>query len=587
MRWASIISLLALGLGLTNLGVANAQQRLEENAPELRTGQQLTQLPGSNVLDPSKASDAWLGPKLSGIVLLDQPGEVLSITFVPGIDGSSIKPPAGVDFEKILSPFLGQPLSLRLIAKIRISIVGAYREAGFDFVAVIVPAQEVSSGSLQILVNQFRLAEKRVEGAVWTPNDYILGHIRSEKGNPINSKRLLEDLNWLNLNPYRNLIVVAEPGKQFGETNLVFRAEEKKPWTVFGGINNYGTSSTDERRMFVGFGLANIPMVDHQLNYKLTMNPEAFSHFDQNKIDTMDQAAYLSHDGFYFVPLPWRHKFKLRGAYIKSRSNLVTPLVSESESYIVSGEYMIPVTTFAGIQSELYARGTYKRSERDTFSSGSFLSAAAIDIAQGAIGVRGIQQDRFGRSSFDWRVVHSPGGVTNANNDAAFAAFSGNPNAQADYTYFYGAIRRSTKLPKGLSLHSNLAGQYASNALPSTELFSLGGNDTLRGYETSEVSADSGVSSQLELHAPIHDYLTGKPASLDYLDAYVFSDSGYAYNRLANVSQTLSSVGVGLNMGLFNKMTVNSNLGVVLRDAGTTGSKRGDIKSYFGMSARF
>lgn len=587
-RFTGLATLFAMVLTSHSDAQSLRERKLEENAPDVLQGRQLTQLPGTEDLDPSQADATPLGKNLAGIAVFDNPDKIKSSSTVKGIDSANVTARAGVDLEKVLKPFLGKPISFRLIVEIRTAVIKAYRDAGFAFLAVFTPPQEVTSGSLQILVNLYALGDTRVEGAKWGDEEHILKNIRVPKGVVIDNKKLLSDLNWLNLNPYRNLVVVAEPGKKFSETNLVFRADEKKPWSAFAGVSNHGSESTDTRRVFAGINVANIPAIDHQLSYKLTMSPQAFQRLNQQRVSTVDQAAYLSHDGIYFVPLPWRHKLKTRVAHITNRSNAATVLVSESVDVIRSAEYMVPLPILGSFQSEFYSKAELKSSKRDTYSSAVLVATVEQDIAQGTLGYRGRGTNPLGSISFDAKAVYSPGDLTDNNSDAALAAYSGNTLAKAEYAFYYATLQQRINLPKDLYLQTNFVGQYSPDVLPSSEGFSVGGNDTVRGYTNAEaVSGDSGLNIRAELHAPLHNYMGDKkPEEINYLDAYVFADWGEVYANSTSESSSLSSVGVGANVGLFGGLAIEGNLGFVLTPNGTN-SQRGDFQAYVSATVKY
>ena len=553
-----------------------AQQRLEENPPELRHGPRLDRLPGTLELDPAGASDEPLGTDLRGITLVRDPDGMKAAVTRAGLDLGGVNVPPEVDLRAALQPFLGRPLSLRLMVELRVAIIRAYRDAGYALVAVIVPPQEISSGAVRVMISQFRLAERRVEGTDWSDEDDILDAVRARPGEVIDTDRLIDDLNWLNLNPYRNLVVVAEPGKEFGETNLIFRAEEKKPWTVYAGYNNHGAPSTSENRLYAGFNLANIPLLDHQFGYRFTVSPDAFGRLDHSTSATRKQDAYRAHDGVYFVPLPWRHKLKLRGAFVESRSNLTTTLVSASETFIASAEYAVPLPAWEWVRPEVYGRLAYKRAERDVFFNTVLASGLEIDIIQGAFGLRGIENDALGRTSFELQLVYSPGGITDKNDDANFAAFSGNPGDTADYTYIHGSLRRVTPLHEGMALVSEVIGQWSDDSLPSTDTFSITGDGTVRGYKSLEAAGDRGIVARAEMHFPLWRLFRGDlPVRLAAFDVYPFLDLGYVETLAPNGDEFAASTGLGLSLGFGETVSINGNIGLVLDDG--VSSRAGDV----------
>lgn len=549
---------------------AAAQSPLEESQPPSVQGEQLARLPGLSAFDPSDASDESLGITLRSIRIIAAPGDTAAADI-----------PDEINIDAIIADYVGKPISLKGLFDLRNDIVRAYIKAGRAFVAGTIPPQEISDGNIDIIVTESVLEAKRVEGLVFSDEDYVLSNVRAQEGATVDTDQLIEDLNWLNLNPYRNLVVVAEPGKEFGGTILTFRANETKPWTVYGGYNNHGTPATDENRLYAGFHTANLPALDHQLSYQLTMSPHALRQLDQSYTAT-EQAAYLSHDGNYFIPLPWRHKMRTRAAHIQTRSNLTGGLVSETDTLIVSSEYAIPAPRMGDISSEYYGRYEHKNSDRQIFTGATLASDAEIDVHQFLLGVRGNARDSLGQTNYDVRLVHSPGGFGGANNAASFAAFSGNASADSSYNYVFANVRRSTPLSDGIRLISELTGQYANETLPATEVLSIGGADTVRGYSTSEAAGDRGIILRSELH---FDVTPQHSEDIKAADLFAFFDMGHVEDIARNTSSDFSSLGVGFNAVLGDHVSLNTSLGWALEDGVTT--QAGDIRLDVNISARF
>ncbi|MEW7008142.1 ShlB/FhaC/HecB family hemolysin secretion/activation protein [Lentilitoribacter sp. EG35] len=577
MRIFSILIGLILLLGSTSVFA----QFVEESQPPRLQGEQLLRLPGLGAFDPAEASDEPLGITLKGVRIISDPNDLVSSGGFAGIDINSVEVPEGIDLEAALKPYLGKSVSFKSLFAMRDDIIRAHIKAGRAFVAGTIPPQEISSGVIQIIVTESVLETKRVEGLVFTDEDYILDNIGAEEGETVDTDQLIADLNWLNLNPYRNLIVIAEPGKEFGGTALTFRASEAKPWSVYGGYNNYGTPATNENRLFAGFHLANIPALDHQLSYQLTMSPEALARLEQ-PFTASKQAAYLSHDGNYFIPLPWRHKLRTRAAYIRTRSNLTGGLVSATDTAIFTTEYAIPAKNIGSISPEFYGRYEFKNSQRRIYTGSTLASNAEIDVHQFLFGLRGNAKDQFGQTNFDVRFVHSPGGLSGFNNAASYAAFSGNTGADDSYNYAFANIQRSTPITDAIRLLTEVTGQYSNETLPSTEVLSIGGVDTVRGYSASEATGDKGVIIRNELH---FDVTPEDKNIFSAVDLYAFFDAGHVKDIAKNSTADLASLGFGLNTAIGEHVSFNSSLGVALRNGPRT--KTGDVRFNFNLNARF
>ena len=78
-----------------------------------------------------------------------------------------------------LRPYLGQPLSRKLIAEIEAAIARQYRDLDYPFVSLSTPEQEITGGVLQIRVVEFRTGKVAVKGA---KSDAEAARLRSRRG---------------------------------------------------------------------------------------------------------------------------------------------------------------------------------------------------------------------------------------------------------------------------------------------------------------------------------------------------------------------------------------------------------------------
>ncbi|HEY4041457.1 MAG TPA: ShlB/FhaC/HecB family hemolysin secretion/activation protein [Rhodopila sp.] len=75
-------------------------------------------------------------------------------------------------------------------------------------------------------------------------------------------------------------------------------------------------------------------------------------------------------------------------------------------------------------------------------------------------------------------------------------------DASPSFTHFNADLSHTQELPQGFQLWGKVQGQVADGPLVSSEEFSVGGLDTVRGYLESEVLGDSGVVGNAELRTP-------------------------------------------------------------------------------------
>lgn len=567
-------SLLFSGFIAVSLDIAHGQT-IERNPAEIIVGRQISSLPEEDSALTSDALDASpLGVDLIGISVVP-PVDASSQRAVssPGLHVGAMPLLDTAQGRAVLAPFLGRPLSQKLIADIRIAITSYYRSQDRALVSVLVPPQEITSGVLQLVVIVFTVDSVTLEGNEWTPPNHILKTVRVRSGEELDSGRLTSDLNWLNLNPYREVGAVFEPGAKPGVTNLTLRTRERRPWGVYAGYNNAGTPGTDRNRLFVGANVANLPFIDHQLAYQATFSRNAVSQ-DSDLPGGAGPPDYMSHSLSYFVPLPWRHKLNVQVSFVESNQAPVVPFRDNGRTVLLYGDYGIPLPRFSNVLSELYMGVEYDNQRSRTYFSDIPIFSSSIDVVQGIVGWRGQRNDRFGQTGFDIRGVLSPGGITPNNTDAAYAITSFDPAASANYAYIYGRLSRSMRLfDTGLTLDMLATAQLANKALPGLEQFGIGGWSSVRGYETLEASGDDGFTSSVEVRSPqfsLSDRM--KLPFDDVVTVSTFWDLGYTSGRFADESYNLSGIGLGLDIALGDHLSASLAWGYALTDGPQTGA---------------
>lgn len=241
--------------------------------------------------------------------------------------------------------------------------------------------------------------------------------------------------------------------------------------------------------------------------------------------------------------------------------------------------------------------------------------------------IRSRAQNLYGRLNFDWRRVKSSNNVEDTRRDRLSVLRLGTRYEFVDTFITAGANTIDLEASKGLNIFGasdegdanmtrsegdpqfskleleiqrlqritgsvNLLlagrGQWASNALLSSEEFSVGGINSGRGYDPSEISGDHGVSGKVELQWK-------DPVALDksFVESYQlfgFYDIGRVWNEDATTSSqkidSLSSVGAGLRFDLPQEFDAGFAVAFPLTREPTTANDH-DPKFYLNVSKRF
>lgn len=522
--------------------------------------------------------DRPIGPPVRAIALLGARDPVLAqasdgVSAAPGLR----LPPAPA--RMILARYLGRPLSRKLIADAEAAVTRFYRAAGYPFVSISTPEQEVTAGLLQIRVIELRAGQVRATGEHRTPAGYIEGRVRLEPGQPIDADALSQDLDWLNRNPFRQVGAVFSPGDALGVSDLALTVTEVRRWQVYGGVSTSGSDATGRAREFAGLQVAGLPgLPDALLSYQFTASPDLFDG---------GHTQYSSHAARASLPVVPRGAIELTYDHVAT-SQPVEDFVSRQNIDEAAIGYRTALTdlipgTRSPILVDLSFGAEARRATRRLLFGDSEVARARADVFQLYAGYTANLIDRLGQSSLSATLHASPGGIGGRNGDAALAAFSGRPDASATYAYVNGQASRYTRLPRGFAVTTDISFQYAGKALPETEQVALGGPSAVRGFSLDDGGFDSAVVFRNELRVPGFRLVPPRLGG-DALQARLFLDIGYGRTYATERALTALSTGVGLDYRLAHHLQLGADAAFPLKDGARTHAGRCRLEARVTMS---
>ncbi|HWD57328.1 MAG TPA: ShlB/FhaC/HecB family hemolysin secretion/activation protein [Stellaceae bacterium] len=502
---------------------------------------------------------------LRAVVLLDKPGEVqkagLSAAAAHGVDASRLPGFAGAAADPDLTKLLGKPASLKLVGEVRAALQKYAQTSNHPFAAVTIPPQDISSGVLQVVVVEGKLGKVSVEGADWFSAGEYERAVRLKPGQPINNADLSADTDWLNQSQYRHVVIVAQPGAQFGTTDLVVRAQDRRPITFNAGFDDTGTKSTSLYRMSTGFDWGDAFWRGDDLNYEFTAAP--------------DPGRLSQHSLSYTFNLPWHDSLSLSGSYATTNSLPSGITNTTGITGTASPRYNMLLPTVWGIRQTLSLGYDFKTTNNNILFGGVSVFPSTSEVDQFSATYSGGLADPFGSTNATLLIVGSPGGMTPLNNNTAFQ--SQQAGAVANYVYARVTLDRLTELPQGFSWQSRLTGQLSSAILLPSEQLVFGGFQSIRGFVEQGVTRDEGVTWQNELRLPTLEAGTARLLHLDpESDALVpfwFFDIGGGRNHQelpgAPTSWvSLASTGPGVTWNVARNLSFRFTWGIPLMRVG-------------------
>lgn len=348
---------------------------------------------------------------------------------------------------------------------------------------------------------------------------------------------------------------------------------------LFAGYDDTGTPVTGNDRLSGGLNWGNVLGRDGLFSYQYTADP-AFRWF-------------RAHSASLTQPLPWRHTLTVFGSYADIRGNVPPPFDLDGFNWQASARYEIPLpkASFAqfAFQEAMTLGFDFKRSNNNLAFGGEQVFGSLTDGLQWSLGYNSNLKDPWGVVTLRALLVYSPGHWTSNQSDAAYQR--SRAGATARYAYANLQANRTTALPLGFAIITQLTYQKSDSNLLATEQFGLGGFDTIRGYDTRIVNADQGVLFSNELRTPAVSPLAalGLKKLGDRLQFLGFLDHGTARNRDLLVGEpvrsTLTSAGTGLRYTVSSYLSLRADYGWQLRNA--YGQRPYASRSHLGVTVSF
>ncbi|WP_420559830.1 ShlB/FhaC/HecB family hemolysin secretion/activation protein [Tepidicaulis sp.] len=566
-------AVLAAGFGFALVTPVSAQEDFERIAPQeppaMEGGGEI-ETPAPALPSAKPGTGTLLLPELKGIALVADPAMIAEEgTQVSGISGKGLE--AG-DVERAaaaLQPFLGRPLHEGDLNAISRAVIEAYRAAGRPFVDVSFPPQDVTEGSVQVLVTEFRLGAVEVRGNEWFAEGLYREGLGLQPGSPIETEKLKRGINHLNANPFRQVNAVLKPGASPGATDIELKAKDRFPLRVYASYDNTGTPVTDRDRWSTGFNWGNAFWLGHQLSYQITTSGDVL-HERERPAGQSDDPRFIAHAFTYTAPLPWFDTLQIFGSHVKQVPNLGPFFGQEGRSYQLSARYRRPLPSLSFASHSVSLGFDHKSTNNNLAFGGTQVFANTTNVDQFLLTYEASAADEYGQTALTNSFVYSPGNLNSHNTDQAFAA-SGAAFADSEYLYDTLELTRVTQLPYDASWVLRAKGQWADGNLIASEQLGGGGVDSVRGYEERAVNRATGALLSSELRSPAFPVLGNLADGLsDRGQLVAFWDYGYLRDRDAQPgtpqTATLESAGVGARYVLDRYLSVRFDYGWQLRE---------------------
>ena len=390
------------------------------------------------------------------------------------------------------------------------------------------------------------------------------------EGTVLNRKALQDDIIALNQQPDLKVTPAPKPGLRPGTTDVDLQVEDHLPLHGSLELNNQYNQDTTPLRLVGTVSYNNLWQLGHSLSLSYQVAPE-------NPSD----AQVLS--GTYLFALPRTPvSFLLYG--VKSDSDVAA----------------LPGTDVVGKGSIVGARAIINLPGADNFYQSVTAGIDRKDLLQNVVtgGIESKAPVLYYPITLAYAAtLQDQDTVTEANASLNFAMpgwSSGSTDfdsqrfeALRQYFYFKASLARTQPLPLGLVLFGKVEGQITPDSLLSSEQFSMGGENSVRGYLEAERLGDYGAHTTIELRSPSFGSSISPKINDWRVLAFFDGASLQLQNPLPGEQDSVRMAGVGAGMRLTAFDTINAALDVGIPLVNGVVTKAGDMRVHFLVSSGF
>lgn len=410
------------------------------------------------------------------------------------------------ELEWITQPYIGKPFSNADLANLKYEVTKAYFEQGYIIVRVVSPPQDVADGTLQLVVYEAKAADHIINNnstiATWVPRNVSRTIHENEVIREQAIESMISDINGLygvqaNLN--------LSPGKEVSTTDLTINVEPADENRYAISYNNYGSKFTGEHQILASVDYGNLLNLGELWSLDLRRSDGELSSAALG-LDTPIGLRNIHFEGFYrytendigdvLEPLSVRGKSSIGDvAFSKKWKNTSKSQISSKLGMEIREH---ETTIFGATESKDDIRRAYFKTDWLKRWTDKVLYSS-IRVSRGADILSATQRG-----------------------DALATRALGDPNAWIVSSALYGQMRLFNE--GVLTLRAD--GQMASGTLLSSDLYTLGGYGSVRGFEVAQEAGEMGASYSAEY---LHKLYDGSVASVS---AGPFFDGGMVFGRV-------------------------------------------------------
>jgi hemolysin activation/secretion protein len=392
-----------------------------------------------------------------------------------------------IEIEEAIYPFLGPNKTADDVEKARAALEKAYHDKGFQTVSVSVPQQNAQAKVISLKVTELKVGRLRVKNSRYFDLNKITDKATSLKeGTVPNFTDVTKDIVALNQWPDRRVTPALRAGVTPGTVDVDLNVEDKVPLHASVELNNRQSPNTAALRLNSTVHYDNLWQRGDSFSFSYQVAPqrpsdaEVFSGSYLARVEDVDWLNVL----FYAV---------------KSSSDVATVggtnIVGPGQ--ILGSRAVMTLPARENFFHTLSAGLDYKHFDQTVKLGGDgFASPVTYYPVVASYGAT-FQNEKF-TTQLNAAVTYNLRPLSSDPVDFDNKRFA----ASASFIHLNADLSHTQDLPEGFQFYGKIQGQVADGPLVSSEQFSVGGLDTVRGYLESEVLGDNGIVGNIELRSP-------------------------------------------------------------------------------------
>lgn len=388
------------------------------------------------------------------------------------------------DKQGLLAPFAGKCFDSGRIQALMGAVTQHYIERGFTTTRAYLPAQNLATGQLQILVQEGRIEALKTTGDAASRLN-LRWAVPAVAGDLLNIRQLEQAVDQLNAVPGNKVKMDILPGSVPGKSVVMFRNEASMPLSLQLSADNHGTIATG-----VNSGSANLAVGSLLgLNDTLSVTKRQSSpHTSEASSDSASVGLSIP-DGFATYGISMAQSKFSTGMRLLSGTHLVT--YGDSTTYSLTAER----TVFRDQNSRYSAVAVLSQVEGGTRTVNDDGEAVMITSRLARSMGAGLKMTEligggslYLRPELVFGLVPTPNTVS----DGPQGEFS-------KLTFDMNYEKRFDGKGQQWGWSSNFKGQYSRDQLLSSQQILLGSMSSVRGFVKNAMSGDSGYYWRNEL----------------------------------------------------------------------------------------